>query len=280
MHTCPVCETCNFLLVYTSYTLSSPQICMTSPFSTACFFMRRSYTAFRWVPQSRQKDQNWSVLREGICLTLLTYGQSPPRRSPVRTFTKHWLQKNTTQNASPYALKMYTMLYVPANPLTFSTSYLPYIWTERSCLSFSCESLLTNLPGGVSKMLKAAHDVQMSYTGICQCSPEEPEASIVLMSDVNGLVSLPSQSSHLQHKGKLSFFSLDEVLRYSCIDLWWTPGTCPFNNTSHVLLFFISLCAANIRLQRATEHHYQIRRAWQVASSPANKTTIKSDTGY
>lgn len=142
-------------------------------------------------------------------------------------------------------------------------------------MSFSCESLLINLLGGVSKMLKATHNVQMSYIGMCRCSSKEPGASIVLMSDVKGLVSSPSQSSHLPHKGKLSFFSLDPVLRHSCIDLWWTPGTCPSNNTSHMLLDFISLSAANIHLQRSAECHYQTRRAWQVDSSPANKITIK-----
>lgn len=53
-----------------------------------------------------------------------------------------------------------------------------------------------------------------------QCSPEEPGAgSIILVTDMKDVAGLPSQFDHLQNKGPLSFFSLDEVVRYGCIDL-------------------------------------------------------------
>ena len=70
---------------------------------------------------------------------------------------------------------------------------------------------------------------------------------------------LPSQSGHVQHEGKLSFSSLDEVLRYS-------QGLKRSSHTSQAWLDFISLSAADVHLQRAAEPYYQIRQAGRAGS--------------
>lgn len=63
-------------------------------------------------PLCEQKDQNSG---RASALPLLTQGQSLPTTCLYKTLIK----TTTTQNASPYTMKMYTALYVKTKLLTF-----------------------------------------------------------------------------------------------------------------------------------------------------------------
>lgn len=136
MHICPSLWDLEPLPIHPSYTLSSTQTSTLSPFSTTWFFLvgRRSCIAFRQVPWSVQKDQNCNVLREGICLTLLTQGQRLPTRSLVRTFTKH-----NDPKCKPHTLRMYTNVVckhktcnfeykLPTLQMDWEILYVAFLW--------------------------------------------------------------------------------------------------------------------------------------------------------